>query len=291
MFKYDYENKDWESRKRNVEEYIENNDLITKINELTIGDIVSKIDEDYDDLKQLKFELQRMYNYIIYAMDKTIFNDGGMTEEQRKVLEDNVQGIKSYIRPKRGSETYYQEPKWVFIDEDIIKHNQNKLRLFDESMGKIIDEQVRAYEELKANISQTDVEVFEERKMKRKDIISELCYDIRMCNDCRESVNRVYISEGVRQKHDILSDVDIEYDKKVIRAVLNNWNNIKVLAENNPSHSVHAIYMDFDKAMNEVKLTKRQREVLKKMIDGDSIRGYGKDIAYICSKFEKKIKK
>ena len=48
--------------------------------------------------------------------------------------------------------------------------------------------------------------------LKRINIITYLCYDIKICNNCKESLNAVYVEEGIRSKHDKLSDVDIPYN-------------------------------------------------------------------------------
>ena len=88
----------------------------------------------------------------------------------------------------------------------------------------------------------------------------------------------------------MLKDVDIQYDKKTIRFVLNNWNLIKVAAQKHPNDYIHAIYMDFDKAMNDVELTVRQNQILYSLINGENITSYNRDIDFICEKFRKILK-
>ena len=57
-------------------------------------------------------------------------------------------------------------------------------------------------------------------KINKQDMMSDICYDLKVCTNAKESVNRVYISEGMRSRHDILSDCDIEYNKKNIKISL-----------------------------------------------------------------------
>ena len=88
----------------------------------------------------------------------------------------------------------------------------------------------------------------------------------------------------------MLKDVDMQYDKRTIRAILKNWNLIKTTAQKHPNDYIHAIYMDLEKAMCEVKLTFRQSQVLYALINGENITNYDRDIDFICEKFRKILK-
>lgn len=277
MFDFNYNIKCWTIRKYNVEKFIKDNQILEKINELTIKNTVPrKIDKDgnvvewyvksNEELRQLQFLLQKLYNYVLYAYDKDILKKKNMTEQQRKALEDNENGIKSYIRPKRGKKTYYHEPKWTYVDEEIIEKNQKKQENFDKNNGKIIDKQVENYEKLKEEVKNMDKKQLEMMKINKQELLLNILYDEKVCNDAKESVNRIYISEGIRSRHDKLSDVDIEYNKKNIRIILNNWSGVISSAKNKPFSYIHAIYMDFDIAMRKVKLTNKQKYVLKNVL-------------------------
>ena len=303
MFDFNYDIKCWIIRKYNVEKFIEDNQILDKINKLTIENTVPrKIDKDGnvlewyvrgdEELRQLQFLVQKLYNYVLYAYDKDVLKKKDMTKEQKKALEDNENGIKSYIREeKRGKKTYYKEPKWAIIDDEKIKKNQQKQENFNKNTGKIIEEQVKNYEKLKEEVKNMDKKQLEIMKINKQDMMSDICYDLKVCTNAKESVNRVYISEGMRSRHDILSDCNIEYNKKNIKIILNNWNNVVSSAKNKPFSYIHAIYMDFDMAMKKVKLTQRQKEVLYMMINKEDTTGYNRDIDFICEKFKKILNK
>lgn len=300
MFIFDYTIKDWKERKDVVDKYIKENKLIEKIEELVVQNTVpkkidknGKVSEWYvqgnSELRELELLLNKMYNYILYAIDKSYLTEQKETERQLKALFDNEQGIKSYIdERKRGK--YYKEPKWAIVDEDIIKKNKQKRDNFNNDLGKVINSQITEYEKLKEIVSKMSNETLSEMNLKRINIITDLCYDIKICNNCKESLNAVYVEEGIRSKHDKLSDVDIPYNKKVIRNVLSNWNNLQVMAESNPSHYIHAIYMDFRNALNDLNLTVKQCEILYKVMNNEPLLNNEKsNYSFIVDKINKNL--
>lgn len=300
MFIFDYTIKDWKERKDIVDKYIKENKLVEKIEELIVQNTVPKkvdkngnVSEWYvqgnSELRELELLLNKMYNYILYAIDKSYLTEQKETERQLKALFDNEQGIKSYVdERKRGK--YYKEPKWTIIDEDIIKKNQQKRDNFDNDLGKVINSQITEYEKLKEIVSKMSNETLSGMNLKRINIITDLCYDIKICNNCKESLNAVYVEEGIRSKHDKLSDVDIPYNKKVIRNVLSNWNNLQVMAESNPSHYIHAIYMDFGNALNDLNLTAKQCEILYKVMNNEPLLNNEKsNYSFIVDKINKNL--
>ena len=300
MFIFDYTIKDWKERKDIVDKYIKENKLVEKIEELVVQNTVPKkvdkngnVSEWYvqgnSELRELELLLNKMYNYILYAIDKSYLTEQKETERQLKALFDNEQGIKSHIdERKRGK--YYKEPKWTIIDEDIIKKNQQKRDNFNNDLGKVINSQITEYEKLKEIVSKMSNETLSGMNLKRINIITDLCYDIKICNNCKESLNAVYVEEGIRSKHDKLSDVDIPYNKKVIRNVLSNWNNLQVMAESNPSHYIHAIYMDLGNALNDLNLTAKQCEILYKVMNNEPLLNNEKsNYSFIVDKIYKKL--
>lgn len=300
MFIFDYTIKDWKERKDIVDKYIKENKLVEKIEELVVQNTVPKkvdkngnVSEWYvqgnSELRELELLLNKMYNYILYAIDKSYLTEQKETERQLKALFDNEQGIKSYVdERKRGK--YYKEPKWTIIDEDIIKKNQQKRDNFNNDLGKVINSQIAEYEKLKEIVSKMSNETLSGMNLKRINIITDLCYDIKICNNCKESLNAVYVEEGIRSKHDKLSDVDIPYNKKVIRNVLSNWNNLQVMAESNPSHYIHAIYMDLGNALNDLNLTAKQCEILYKVMNNEPLLNNEKsNYSFIVDKICKKL--
>ena len=109
-------------------------------------------------------------------------------------------------------------------------------------------------------------ELLDKSRINKKSFIDNVGNDLKICSEAKENINSVYIKEGNRSRHDILKDTDIQYDKKMIRFVLNNWNLIKVAAQKHPNDYIHTVYMDFDKAINDVELTVKQNEVLKNIL-------------------------
>ena len=278
MFKFDYTIKDYEVRKENVEKYIKDNKILEKIEELTIkntvprkkdkdGNVLEWYTQSDQELKQLQYLVQKMYNYVLYAYDKSVFKDEKMTEKQENILKDKENGINSYHDKRRtGAKTYYKEPKWAVIDDEILQKNNEKVENFNKNNGKIIEEQEKNYQKLKFLVSNLSRELLDKSGINKKSFIDNVGNDLKICSEVKENINRVYIKEGNRSRHDILKDTDIQYDKKMIRFILNNWNLIKTTAQKHPNDYIHAIYMDFDKAMNDVELTVKQNEVLKNIL-------------------------
>ena len=299
-FDFNYQINDWQQRKELVDKYIVDNKILEQIEELTIENTVPDLFDKktgepirYHQLRdsrltELNRLMIRLYDYILYAYDKEIMKDQKIKEKQRQALEDNAQGIKSFIRPKRGR--YYKEPKWAIIDNNIITYNQDKLNRFNNNLGVIIDEQIQVYEKLKNDVTTMNKDILDKHKIRRMDLISDICYDIKVCQDCRDSLNRVYIAEGIRSNHDTLSDVDIQYNRKIIRIVLNNWTDICNEANKHPTHIIHDIKMDFEKALDEIKLTPKQEYVLRNVLDGivldDNEKGH---FNFIIEKILKKL--
>lgn len=301
-FDFNYQISDWKKRKELVEKYIADNKILEQIQELTIQNTVPrKIDKDGNvlewhvqgdiRLRELQYLVQKMYNYLLYAYDKKSFKDGKMTEKQENILKDKENGIESYHDNRRtGAKTYYKEPKWAVVDDKILQKNQQRVNSFYESNGKIIAEQEQSYQKLKFIVSNLNRELLDNSKINKKNFIENVGNDLKMCIEAKENINKVYIKEGNRSRHDILKDVDLQYDKRTIMAVLKNWNLIKTAAQKHPNDYIHAIYMDFEKAMNEVKLTFRQSQILYALVNGENITSYNRDIDFICEKFRKILK-
>ena len=127
-----------------------------------------------------------------------------------------------------------------------MQKNNEKVENFNKNNGKIIEEQEKNYQKLKFLESNLSRELLDKSGINKKSFIDNVGNDLKICSEAKENINRVYIKEGNRSRHDMLNDVDIQYDKKTIRYILNNWNLIKATAQKRPNDYVHAIYMDFD---------------------------------------------
>lgn len=281
-FDFNYQISDWKQRKELVDKYIEDNKILEQIEELiienTVPDLFDKKTGEpirYHQLRdsrltELNRLIIRLYDYILYAYDKQLVKPKQETKEQKQALINNQQGIKSFIdKRKRGK--HKEEPKWAIIDENIIQHNKDKLNRFDMDTGIIIYKQIIAYQDLKYKVASMNRRELDKKKLIRLNLITDLCQDVKICEECCDSVNKVYITEGIRSNHDRLSDVDIVYDKKIIKTILINWSEVMYEARKNSSHYIHSIYMDFDIALRKVKLTTIQKEVLYKVLNGESI--------------------
>lgn len=303
-FDFNYQISDWQQRKELVDKYIADNKILEQIEELTIENTVPDLFDKktgkpirYHQLRDSRLTeinrlMIRLYDYILYAYDKEINKQEKknklMTSTEYKIMCDGEQGIKSYLVPRKRK--IYKESKWAMINHDVIEHNQNKINRFNNDLGIVIDEQIQVYEKLKDDVATMNKDILDKNKIRKMDMISNICYDINTCEECRNSLNRVYIAEGIRSNHDRLSDIDIIYDNKTIKTVLSNWYDIVSEAHKNPSHYIHAIYMDFAIASKKVKLTQRQKEVLYMMINNENTTSYNRDIDYICEKFKKVLK-
>ena len=304
-FDFNYQISDWEQRKELVEKYIADNKILEQIEELiienTVPDLFDKKTGEpirYHQLRdsrltELNRLMIRLYDYILYAYDKEIDKQEKknklMTSTEYKIMCDGEQGIKSYLVPRKRK--IYKEPKWAMINHDVIEHNQNKINRFNNDLGIVIDEQIQVYEKLKDNVTTMNKDILDKNKIRKMDMISNICYDINTCEECRNSLNRVYISESIRSNHDQLSDVDIQYNRKIIRTVLNNWTEVCNEANKHPTHTIHDIKMDFEKVLNEISLTSKQKYVLQNVLDGivldDSDKGH---FNFIIEKILKKLK-
>ena len=130
-----------------------------------------------------------------------------------------------------------------------------------------------------------DKKHLEQMKISKQELVLELLTDTSICNDSKESINKVCISEGMRSRHDKLSDADIKYDKKTVRTILKYWRDIENVAYDEPNGYLFCMYLDFKKAFETVKLTDYQSMVLNKIIDNEDIRNYSSIVKKVVDKF------
>ena len=152
-----------------------------------------------------------------------------------------------------------------------MKKNNEKVENFNKNNGKIIEEQQKNSQKLKFLVSNLSRDLLDKSGINKKSFIDNVGIDLKICSEAKENINKVYIKEGNRSRHDMLKDTDIQYDKKMIRFILNNWNLIKTTAQKHPNDYIHAIYMDFDKVINEVELTYKQSLILYKILNNEII--------------------
>ena len=281
MLNLDFSITDWQERKKIIDNYIEENDLINKYYD-------SIINQNNEKTKELDLILKKMYNYILYALDKTLNNEYKMQEKHRKALEDNEKGIKSFIAPKRGHN--YKEPKWTIIDDEVLEKNESRRKFFSDDIEHILNKQIYEYTNLKEKIKKIDSNLLEKNKIRKANLMSEVCCDIKVCNNYKNSINNVLISSGIYNKHDILSDYKIVYNEKNVKAILKNWNEIEMCAKNNANTYLFAIYIDFKNIFEKNILSERQLIILHKLINKDDIRNYSQEVKRVVSIITKELK-
>lgn len=233
---------------------------------------VLKYQEEYGLDNFNKDELEKLWNYVLYQYEKEI-NITKRTEQELdrkhfKALVDHENGIKSFISSKRGKK--YTEHNYATYNEEI--YEKNTLRNMTYDTKDIINDNIAVYEDLKESLK-NDKDIKD--KLINNRILTSLSNIHKSINediaDCRNGliVNNVNISEGIRSRHDLLSDMEVDYkNKSLIKAILKNWRNIVAFAERSPSNIIYSIYLDFKQAHSKVKLTDIQREILNNLLNG-----------------------
>lgn len=284
-FKFDYKEKNWKKRKELVEEYEAEHTMIYDIHELTIkntkeiknknGDVIGYKLESCQELKSLFNELIRMYDYIVYAKDKSIkkYERENNTSDKKhmKLIIDNEQGVKSYYSPKRGND--YKEINYYDGEINHRKYVLNNLKRYAENreLIDVITQQQADYRSLIDKTKVKDSQWFNERYLRKQNTLTSLYNDIRDCERGIENISKVNVKEGIRMRHDVLKDVDIKYDEKVIECVLKNWNEMKEQSHRKVGSTLHAIYMDVEDALKITKLTDKQLNALSKVFNKETL--------------------
>ena len=285
-FKFDYTEKDWKKRKELVEKYEAEHTMIYDIHELKIkntkemkdknDEVVNHKVESNQELNVLINELIRMYDYVIYAKDKSIKKQdqekNKKDKKHEKIIIDNEQGIKSYCSPKRG--TKYKEVNYYNGNVNRREYVLNNLKRYAENreLINVIIQQQKEYKNFVDEIKIKDSQWFNDHRLRKQNVLTSIYSDINECEKGIENISKVNIKEGIRMKRDILKNVDIEYDEKVIRCVLKNWDEIKEQSYQNVGSTIHVIRMDVENALKKVRLTDKQMDVLCKVFNKEKIK-------------------
>lgn len=252
QFEYKYELSS-NQRKKYVEEYI---------NEIGVENIKLK-------------SLVRMYDYIVYQLEKETngrkSNIKGIDAVHFNALVDNMNGIKTRIKPERPRKTPKKAIKYAIIDNDKIL--LNKMRNENYTYKKTIEQNIIDYQLLKNKIK-NDLNAKDELRKagfntSLSTIIGEVNADISYC---REGliVNNVFISESMRSKYDKLKDSVVDYsDKVLVKAILKNFRLIEQTSKNKPFDTLHCVYLDFKKAHEEIILTPKQTAIRDYVLSGN----------------------
>ena len=97
--------------------------------------------------------------------------------------------------------------------------------------------------------------------------------------------NPVQVGTYMTSRVDIFSIVDIDYkNKKFIREILKNWGKLETAKYRHYGSYLFDVIIDVENAMSKAKLTNRQRECLDRLIRGQEITDYKKDLDSIVNK-------
>ena len=215
-------------------------------------------------------ELIKIWEYVLSAYEKenklSSTKDKSFSVNHYRVLCDQQRGIRSYIDLRNGNITETNYSNINYINEQIASYEELK--------------QVKEIRKKLESASSTTTPA---------QIIKEINGDIR---ECRAGLimKPVYITSHIRQRYDLFKNIEIDYsDKTHIKAILAHWNVIqKYILKNNLS-ALQAVYLDFKRISERVKLTDRQAETLELYMSGQSISGRSRELESIVSKYQKEL--
>lgn len=268
-FNFDESVEDWNVRKDMVDFYMDQMDVHNRLNADSSN-------------KQLNTLVYKMYNYVLFAMDKKILkpNEPTLDKIHFDVLCNLILGINGYVDKRKRNKKINKEPKYCLIDINKINENHWKRKQFNDEFGGLIEEQKKEYKQLLNNLSCKSRQWFEEKtieivdkeyKLNKRSIKTNLYNDINECNKALEKINNVEIKKSLINHHSRFDDFDFEYDKTIIKKSLKHFHLLKSTVKENPFSCIHVIYLDLIEMLKQVKLTKKQKRVLNKVISGGSL--------------------
>lgn len=222
-------------------------------------EIVKHYLEDY----QVSMEqLRKMYDYVLYAMDKTLTkpNEPCLDKLHYKILCDLCEGITSYCDKRNGKKVSNEK----ITNYSQAKTNIERLEKYYDYVEPSIIPQIISYEDLYNKIKEKDNNEF--KGASKHTIIYSLFDDIGECNKALNDVNEVRIKQGIIQKHSLFNNFDFEYNNKIIRNTLKNWKLIEEVAHDYPFSYANIILLDMKEALKSIKLTQKQTLTLYKTL-------------------------
>lgn len=221
--------------------------------------------------------IMKMYDYILYAVDKTLLkpNEPCLDDKHYKILCDLSNGIVSYCDKRNGVKYKTKQNKIIMINE-----NKDRLDKYIKHVGECIKEQKESYYELcniVSNMNNSDL-----KGTTKHNILYSLFKDIGECNKAIEDINEVRIKQMTVNRHSLFNNFDFNYNNKIIRNILKNWDLVKSVAHDYPFSYANLIFLDMDKALKLLKLTNKQElslyKTLKNMPLTDEERGDYKNV-------------
>ena len=117
-------------------------------------------------------------------------------------------------------------------------------------------------------------------------LLKELDLDKKIISQVQALLeNPVQVGTYMTSRVDVFSIVDVDYkNKKFIREILKNWGKLETAKYRHYGSYLFDIIIDVENAMSKARLTNRQRECLDRLIRGQEITDYKKDLDSIVNK-------
>ena len=199
---------------------------------------------------------------------------GALDQHHLNVLADHqFKGIKTHVK-----DCYVRkEPRYAMVDDEILAINERRKEKFLNDNGKILDEQLESYHQLSREIRATKEGMY---------LLKELDLDKKIISQVQALLeNPVQISSYMTSRVDTFSIIDIDYkNKKFIREILKNWGKLETAKYRHYGSYLFDVIVDVENAMSKARITNRQRECLERLIRGQEITDYKKDLDSIVEK-------
>ena len=219
--------------------------------------------------------LDKVYSWVMKKDNQFPDEDRGALDQHHiNVLADHqFKGIKTHVK-----DCYVKkEPRYAIVDDEVLAINEQRKEKFLNTNGKILDEQLESYHQLSREIRSTKEGMY---------LLKELDFDKKIISQVQALLcNPVQISSYMTSRVDIFSIVDVDYrNKKFIREVLKNWGRLETAKYRHYGSYLFEVIIDVENAMSKARLTNRQRECLDRLIRGQEITDYKKDLDSIVNK-------
>lgn len=219
--------------------------------------------------------LDKVYSWVMKKDNQFPEDDkGALDQNHLNVLADyQFKGIKTHVK-----DCYVKkEPRYAVVDDEILAINDKRKEKFLADNGKILDEQLESYHQLSREIRATKEGMY---------LLKELDFDKKIISQVQALLcNPVQVGTYMTSRVDTFSIVDVDYkNKKFIREILKNWGKLETAKYRHYGSYLFDVIIDVENAMSIIRLTNRQRECLERMIKGQEITDYKKDLDSIVNK-------
>ena len=199
---------------------------------------------------------------------------GQLDQHHLNVLADHqFKGIKTHVKD------YYvkKEPRYAIVDDEVLAINEQRKEKFLADNGKMLDEQLESYHQLSREIRATKEGMY---------LLRDLDEDRKILSQVQALLdNPVQVGTYMTPRVDTFSIVDIDYkNKKFIREILKNWGKLETAKYRHYGSYLFDVIIDVENAMSKARITDRQRECLERLIRGQEITDYKKDLDSIVNK-------